>query len=92
VGEKTALKLVKQFGSLEKVFEHLDEINGKKLKENLCKFHDDALLSKRLTAIDCHVPMDVAVEDLKIGRPDKDALAEIFRELEFRGLLEKYSP
>jgi len=92
VGEKTALKLVKQFGSLEKVFEHLDEIKGKKLKENLSKFHDDALLSKRLVAIDCHVPMDVAVEDLKIGRPDKDTLAEIFRELEFRGLWEKYSP
>ena len=86
VGEKTAAKLIIKYGTLENVFEHIHEIEGKKLKENLEKSREDAILSKELVTIDCHVPLHKETEDLRIGEPSSAELAEIFRELEFRGL------
>ena len=91
VGEKTALKLIKEFGSLEGVFEHLEEIKGKRLKENLEKSQQDALLSKELVTIDRFSPIDEDVEDLKVQEPNKQELSEIFRELEFKSLWEQFA-
>ncbi|MBN2123051.1 MAG: DNA polymerase I [Deltaproteobacteria bacterium] len=91
VGEKTAAGLIRQFGTLEKVYEHLEEVKGKKLKENLEKARDDAVLSKRLVTIDRFVPIDQCPGDMRVGDPDRDRLSEIFRELEFRGLWEKFA-
>jgi DNA polymerase-1 len=91
VGEKTALALIKDFGSLENVYEHLGDITKKKLKENLENCHDNALLSKRLVTIDCRVPMDCDTPDLKINVPESKELSDLFRELEFKGLWEQFA-
>jgi len=91
VGEKTAIKLVREFGSLESVFEHLDEISGEKLKERLAQAHDAALLSKRLVTIDRFVPLKPEETDLRVEEPRRELLADIFRELEFRSLWERFA-
>jgi len=69
IGEKTAIKLVKQFGSLEGVLNHVDEVKGVKLKENLRNGAESARLSKKLVTINCEVPVDIDIEELAIGEP-----------------------
>jgi DNA polymerase-1 len=91
VGEKTAANLIKEFGSLESVFEHIDEIKKKKLKENLVNSHEDAVLSKQLVTIDRFVPIREEIEDLKTGEPNTEDLTALFRELEFKGLWEQFA-
>jgi DNA polymerase I len=91
VGEKTAIHLIQQFGSFEGVFEHLDEITKKKLKENLENSKDDALLSKQLVTIDRFVPVSEDVDAFRVARPSADGLSQIFRDLEFRDLLNQFS-
>ena len=91
VGEKTAIHLVKEFGSFEDVFDHVEEIKKKKLKENLKRSHKDALLSRELVTIDQFVPIETDPEKLKVGKFRRDDLAERFRELEFRGLWDQFS-
>ncbi|MBW2610539.1 MAG: DNA polymerase I [Deltaproteobacteria bacterium] len=91
VGEKTAAGLIKEFGTLENVFENLQEIKKKKLKENLEKSRSDAVLSKELVTIDRFVPLEEGIEDLRVGEPKGDELTEIFRELEFRGLWDQFA-
>ncbi len=92
VGEKTAVDLVKQFGTLEKVLENTENIKKAKLKENLAQAREAALLSKKLVTLDLHVPLDWRLEDLRIGPPDQKKLGEIFRELEFRDLWDRFAP
>ena len=92
IGEKTAVGLIREFGSFDGVFERVEEIRRKKLKENLLKFRKDAELSRRLVTIDRFVPLDEDVEHLQVKPPDGDALAEIFRDQEFRGLWEQFAP
>jgi|WetSurMetagenome_2_1015567.scaffolds.fasta_scaffold08523_3 DNA polymerase I len=91
VGEKTAAGLIKEYGTLESVFEHLDNIKQKKLKENLEAGHANAILSKKLVAINRHVPIAETIEDLKIGQPKYDELTDVFKELEFMSLWEQFS-
>ncbi len=91
VGEKTALDLVKEFGSLEGVFENLEDVKKKKLKENLENSRDDAMMSKRLVTIEQFVPMSDRIEDLRLGEPDYDILSELFRDLEFKGLWDQFA-
>ncbi len=92
VGEKTAIDLVKQFGTLEKVLENSQHIKKAKLKENLAQAREDALLSKKLVTLDLHVPLDRRPEDLRVGPPDRKKLGDIFRELEFRDLWDRFAP
>lgn len=87
VGEKTALRLLKQYGSVEDVLSNLPEISGKKLNENLTNFQEDAILSKRLATIHTEVPMDFSIEDLAFNE-NTDEKHEIFREFEFNSLLQ----
>ncbi len=91
VGEKTALALIREFGSFEGVFDHVGEIKKKKLKEKLQESRDKALLSKKLVTIDLFVPLDQDIEQLKVGLPKNEELARTFRELEFRGLWERFA-
>ena len=83
VGEKTAIKLIQDFGSLENILANTDQLKGK-LKENLEKFASQGLMSKQLATIITEVPVPFEPEDLKIGKPDYDRLKSIFDELEFR--------
>jgi len=91
VGEKTAIGLIREFGSFENVFNRLEEITKKKLQENLRKFEKQALLSKQLVTIDRFVPLDEEPGQLKIGEADGEELTKIFRDLEFKGLWEAYA-
>jgi DNA polymerase I len=91
IGEKTALNLVKQFGSLDEVLRRVDEVKTDRLKRILKEDRDKALLSKELVRIDRFVPVEESVEDLRVGVPDSRELAELFGELEFRDLRERFS-
>ena len=91
VGEKTALDLIKQFGSMENLFKHLDQITKKKLRENLEACRDQAFLSRTLVTIDRFVPVDEDLNGLRLGEPSGDELAKVFRELEFRGLWDQFA-
>ncbi|MCD6293951.1 MAG: DNA polymerase I, partial [Deltaproteobacteria bacterium] len=91
VGEKTAVSLVQEFGSFEGVFENLGEIKKKKLKETLGVSRDVALLSRKLVTIDRFVPISTDLDDLKVGEPSREALADIFRDLEFRDLWDRFA-
>ncbi len=91
VGEKTALTLIKDFGTLENVFDHLDKIEKKKLKENLENSYENAILSKKLVTIDCDVPLDSGLQDLRISNPESEDLSDMFRELEFKGLWDQFT-
>jgi DNA polymerase I len=91
VGEKTAADLIRQFGTLEGVFEHLPQIQKKKLRENLATSRAEAELSKKLVTIDRFMPLDLQPEDLRVGEPDAEALTGIFRDLEFKGLWDQFS-
>ena len=85
VGEKTAKKLIKEYGSMENMLEHSHELKGK-LREKVEANKDQALVSKMLATIILDVPISVKDEDLLISDPDKDALSKLFAELEFRNL------
>ena len=85
IGEKTAKKLVAQFGSVEKILESTDQLKGKQ-KENLINFAEQARLSKDLATIILDVPVDVAWDDLLIGGRNDDEVKAILTELEFNGI------
>jgi DNA polymerase-1 len=91
VGEKTALSLIKEFGSLEKTLEHAHAVKKNRLRENLQASKEAALLSKRLVTIDRHVPLEEGFEKLETGVPNHEKLAEIFREMEFRDLWDQFA-
>ncbi len=92
IGEKTAISLIKEFGFFENVFDHVEDISKKKLKENLKEFKEQAFLSKELVTIDKFVPIDEKdLEQLKVGSPDSEELTKIFRDLEFRGLWKQFA-
>jgi len=86
VGPKTALGWIQKYGSLENLYEHVDEIKGKR-GDNLRKFKDQAELSKKLVTIDCNVPVDVDYENFALSKYNEAKLREIFTELGFNRLL-----
>ncbi len=85
IGEKTASKLIAQFGSLEKLLEHTGELKGK-LRENLETHRDLAQLSKRLATINCEVPHSFDLEQMAVKPFDEEKLAALFVEFEFNFL------
>ena len=89
VGEKTAAKLINQFGSIDNMLEHTDQIKGK-LREKVETAIDDIKMSKFLATIRTDVPFDLEWDELKIEQPDEDKLREIFTELEFKTLLNRF--
>ncbi|MBT3257086.1 MAG: DNA polymerase I [Deltaproteobacteria bacterium] len=91
VGEKTAVSLVQEFGSFEGVFENLGDIKKKKLKETLSFSRDVALLSRKLVTIDRFVPISTDLDELRVGESSREALADIFRDLEFRDLWDRFA-
>ncbi len=88
IGEKTAMSLVKQFGTIENLLQNTDQLKGK-LKERVENNRDIAIQSKRLATIITDVPVEVDLENLKLREANKDALAELFTELEFRNFAER---
>lgn len=89
VGIKTATRLLKEYGSLDKVYENLDNISGKKLKENLETYKEQAYLSKDLATIYLETPITINKDDLTYQGFTYDDIYELFSELEFRNLLNR---
>ncbi|KXH87207.1 DNA polymerase I [Sporosarcina sp. HYO08] len=92
VGEKTALKLLKEFGSIEKVYESLGTITAKKLKENLTENERQAFMSKELATIEVNAPITVSLDELSYSGPDMEKVVDIYSELKFKTLLDKIAP
>ena len=92
VGEKTALKLLKEYGSIENVYKSLDKITAKKLNENLTKNEEHAYMSRDLATIVLDAPITITIDDLTYAGPDMDNLTKIYQELKFNTLLEKIAP
>ncbi|MFD0586441.1 DNA polymerase I [Paenibacillus sp. GCM10027627] len=88
VGEKTALKLLHEYESVENVLDSLDKLKGK-LKENLENHRDDAIMSKKLATIFREVPLEKEAEEIRYNGFDGEKLGEAFRKLEFKSLLDK---
>jgi DNA polymerase-1 len=86
IGEKTAVKLIQQFGSLEGVIEGAEQLKGKQ-KENVLAFAEQARMSKALATILVDAPVELDHEALHLDPPDKEKVLEVFSELEFRNLL-----
>ncbi len=86
VGDKTALELIRTFGSVEEVIRRSDEITKNAIRESVKANADLGLLSKKLATIQTDVPIEFNSEALKMCEPDKEALIELFKELEFRNL------
>jgi DNA polymerase-1 len=89
VGEKTALKLLKEFGTLEKLLNSIDKVSGKKLKEKLEEFKEQALMSKELATITREAPVEIKIDDVEYEGYEKEKVVGIFKELGFNSLLEK---
>lgn len=88
VGEKTAAKLITQFGSIDNMLAHTDEIKGK-LREKVEGAVDDIRMSRFLATIRTDVPIAFDLEKMKMTSPDEERLEKIFQELEFRALTDK---
>ncbi|WP_185213243.1 DNA polymerase I [Sphingobacterium mizutaii] len=85
IGEKTAKKLIQEFGSIESLIQNTDKLKGK-LKENVENFSEQGLISKKLATILLDVPVELDEKALELEKPNKDLLEPLFVELEFRTL------
>lgn len=89
IGEKTALKLLKEFGSVEEVLNSIDQISGKKMKERLEENKETALMSKELATIMRDSPIEIALAETEYKGYDKEKLVALYKELGFKSMLEK---
>ncbi|MBP5387303.1 MAG: DNA polymerase I [Prevotella sp.] len=91
VGEKTAVKLIGEFGSVENLLDHTDQLKGA-LKKKVEEHVDDIRMSKFLATIKTDVPVELRLSDLLLTDPDEKKLRAVFEELEFRSLSDKFLP
>lgn len=90
IGEKTAVKLIQEYGSIENIFINLEEMANKKLAEKIRPYQDQAILSKELGSIACTAPLEIDFSALRLQEPDYSQLLEVLRELEFNSLLKDF--
>jgi DNA polymerase-1 len=88
VGEKTAAKLIEQFGTVENMLAHTDQIKGK-LREKVEAAVEDIKMSKFLATIKTDVPIDMKLDELKLSEPDEAELRKLFMELEFKSFADR---
>ena len=91
IGPKTAESLIKQFGSIDGVYENIDGVSKKKVKQALLEFKEQAYLSRELVTIDTNVPLDKDWTDLSLGPPDEKTLRGLYKQFEFTRLLKELS-
>ncbi|MBH22905.1 MAG: DNA polymerase I [Myxococcales bacterium] len=89
IGEKTAGKLIKEFGSIENLLDNIEKVGGKKRKENLREYGAQALLSRKLVQLKDDCPIAFDLEKLKLTEPDYEELSGLYREFEFFSLLKR---
>ena len=90
IGEKTALELIKTFGSLDNIYENIDRVEKKGVREKLENSRELAFLSRRIATIERNMPTLCVLSDLKRREFDSEKLYEIFTRLEFKSLIEKF--
>ncbi len=86
IGPKTALSLIKTFGSMKNLYEKVDKITKKKQHENLVKYREQAFLSRELVIINTSVPLEFSPQEFEFKEPDNAKLSKLFKDLEFRQL------
>ncbi len=84
IGEVTARKLLAEYGSLDNMYQHIDAVMPLKVREKLQAGKEAAAISKELATLHADIPVDVSLQDLKMQEPNRNALLDIFNELEFR--------
>ncbi|MTI48567.1 MAG: DNA polymerase I [Firmicutes bacterium] len=89
VGEKTGIKLLKEFESMEGIYDNIEKVSGKKLKERLVENRQQAFMSKRLATIITNVPVEIDLNTLKREKPNSEELYKLYTDLEFNSLLNK---
>lgn len=89
IGEKRALDFIRKYGSIENLYDNLDDISGKKTKENLENGEAIAYMSKKIGTIVTHAPVEFEYDDLALGEPDLPGLREKFSKLNFNKFLEE---
>lgn len=89
IGEKTAVKLIVEYGSMENIIANADKLKGK-LKENVMQFAEQGLMSKMLATINTSVPVDFDEEELRLKSPDIPMLTSILEELEMKNTLKRF--
>lgn len=89
IGEKTAQKLILEFGSVENLIENIDTLKKSKMKENIEENSQLAMMSKRLATINVNVPIDFELSEMRECEPDYDKLIEVYKKLEFNSFLKK---
>ena len=89
VGPKTAMKLIKEYGNIENIYENIDSIKNEKMRDKLLSNKNNAILSKQLVTILTDVNIEASLEDFKIKDMNFAKMEDIFKELEFTGLLKK---
>ena len=89
VGEKTAIKLINQYGSVEGIYDHIDEMKKSKLKEHLINDKDKAILSKKLATIDLEAPVEIKMSDLEYHGDDQEKLMQFYQKMNFKTFLNR---
>ncbi|HJP71197.1 MAG TPA: DNA polymerase I [Candidatus Limnocylindria bacterium] len=88
VGEKTASSLLQQFGTLDGIYDNLDQVKGK-MRDRLAEHRESAFMSREIGRIVTDLPVELKLEEARTGRYDRRAVAQRFRELEFRSLIDR---
>ncbi|MFV0558507.1 MAG: DNA polymerase I [Enterococcus sp.] len=89
IGEKTAIKLLKEFGSVEGIYENIDSLKKSKMKENLINDREQAFLSKQLATINVDSPVDITIDQLDYQGKNLELLVPFYKEMNFKTFLEK---
>jgi DNA polymerase-1 len=92
IGPKKAVELLRAYTTIENIYAHIDDIGNTALKNMLRTYKENALLSKELATIDCHVDIDIALDDLRVKGPDEEKLFTLFKELGFKKLIKDFAP
>ncbi len=92
VGPKKASQLVQEYGSVENLYDHIDEMKQSKLKENLLNDKNKALLGKKLATIDCQTPVTIGIDDIKRKDIDYPKLRRFYEKMNFRKFLSELDP
>ncbi len=92
IGEKTAVALLREYRTLEGVLAHAGEVKNKRVREGLLEHGDGARFSRALVELKTDAPIEPDWESLRLGKPDREGLRELFEELEFRQLLDEMLP
>jgi DNA polymerase I len=92
VGEKTAAKLIREFGSLDEMFSRINEVTPEKLRDKLREHFDQIQMGRDLSTIVRDLPLELDLEAARLGDYDRDTVVRLFREYEFRTLIERLPP